>query len=151
MPSKGSKGRFERSANMVANKSSNTSPEVRVRRALHHLGLRFRLHDKRFPGRPDIVLALRKLVIYVHGCFWHQHGCGLSSVPRKRTEYWLPKLTTTVTRDAKHLASVQAQGWQPLVIWECDTRSPVKLDAFARKVKDLPAIAPSKTAGRKGS
>lgn len=128
-------GSFERSANMKANRSSNTSPEIRVRKALHKLGLRFRLHDKRLPGRPDIVLPSRRLAIYVHGCFWHQHGCSLSSVPRTRTEYWLPKLSATVARDARHLEDVRAQGWTALVIWECETRSPEKLSAFAKLAK----------------
>ena len=101
----------------------NTKPEVVVRRLLHALGFRFRLHRRDLPGSPDIVLPKYCAAIQVHGCFWHQHeGCRYGKLPHSRPEYWLPKLARNVERDAESLAKLEVLGWRVLVIWECETR-----------------------------
>jgi len=104
-------------------KSVDTSPELLVRRMLWHLGYRYRLHDKRLPGKPDIVFWGRKKVIFVHGCFWHQHyGCADSKLPKSNTEYWHPKLRRNVERDARAVELLEAIGWRVLIVWDCQTR-----------------------------
>lgn len=101
-------------------RSRGTKPELAVRRLLHRMGYRFRLHRRDLPGTPDIVLPRHKLAIFVHGCFWHQHsGCRHGRVPKPRREYWLPKLSRTQERDAVALTDLEALGWRSLVIWEC--------------------------------
>lgn len=108
----------------------DTGPELRVRRALHALGLRFRLHRADLPGTPDIVLPRRRLALLVHGCFWHQHpGCKLARTPRSRPEYWLPKLARNIDRDAEVRDALALAGWRPEIIWECETRDPERLAA----------------------
>ena len=101
----------------------NTRPEMIVRSMLHKMGYRFRLHDRKLPGCPDIVLPKYKTVIFVHGCFWHQHrGCRLAKTPTARPEYWKPKLRRNVTRDESTSAELIRQGWRVIVVWECETR-----------------------------
>lgn len=120
----------KRSALMSRIRSSGTKPEIAVRRMLHANGLRFRLNRKDLPGRPDIVLPRHRLVIFVHGCFWHQHpGCRLASWPKTRHEYWQPKLAGNVERDARSAEALKAMGWMVETIWECDTRLPDRLTA----------------------
>ena len=109
---------------MSSVRQKNTKPEMIVRSALHRLGYRFRLHYKRLPGTPDIVLPKRKLAIFVHGCFWHQHrGCHKSRRPSSNSEYWGPKLDENMRRDKDKIIKIRLQGWKVLVIWECQTRS----------------------------
>ncbi|WP_082885133.1 very short patch repair endonuclease [Bradyrhizobium stylosanthis] len=110
----------------------DTKPEVLVRKTIHAMGFRFRLHDRNLPSRPDIVLRCHKAIIQVHGCFWHQHGCSLSSIPRTRTEYWLPKLARNVERDAANVRLLEGMGWRVLTVWECDLKEPKRI---ARKLK----------------
>lgn len=111
----------KRSAVMRAISKKNTRPEILVRRALHRMGLRFRLHVKDLPGTPDIVLRRHKLTILVHGCFWHQHrGCKHAKLPRSRPEYWLPKLARNVERDQQIQTELRRAGWRTAVIWECE-------------------------------
>jgi DNA mismatch endonuclease (patch repair protein) len=106
-------------------RSKNTTPELVVRRVLHRLGFRFRLHQASLPGTPDIVLARHRAVILVHGCFWHQHpGCSLAKQPRARPEYWLAKLEGNITRDRRDRRQLKAQGFRAIVVWECQTRLP---------------------------
>lgn len=101
----------------------NTKPEVVVRCLAHRMGYRFRLHRRDLPGTPDVVFPRRRRVIQVHGCFWHQHqGCRLASMPRSRLDYWGPKLARNVERDAEALDALRAAGWEPLVVWECETK-----------------------------
>lgn len=107
---------------MQAVKSKDTGPEILVRRILHALGYRFRLHRKDLPGKPDIVLPSRKKAIFIHGCFWHAHGCSKGKPPKSRPEYWLPKLEQNVRRDRTQKEHLEAQGWDVLVIWQCETR-----------------------------
>ncbi len=124
-----------RSALMSRIRSSGTSPELAVRRMLHARGLRFRLHRKDLPGRPDIVLPKYRTAIFVHGCFWHQHQeCHLASKPKTRTDYWQPKLAGNVERDVRNKAALQLLGWKVETIWECDIRRP---DALAAKVDEI--------------
>jgi len=103
--------------------SANTKPELRVRKIAHRLGYRFRLHARELPGRPDIVFRPRRKVIFVHGCFFHRHNCGLGKKePRANRSYWLPKFARNVARDATNVRRLEASGWRVLVIWECQTK-----------------------------
>ncbi|WP_158791506.1 very short patch repair endonuclease [Granulicella sp. L60] len=114
----------QRSRNMAAIKGANTKPEMRVRSALHSMGFRFRLHRKDLPGKPDIVLAKHRTVIFVHGCFWHCHDCRWGSVvPKTRSEFWAKKRQGTTERDTRNITSLKVAGWKVLVIWECQSRS----------------------------
>jgi len=109
-----------RSDNMRKIRSKDTKPEMRIRKLLFGLGYRFRLHRKDLPGKPDIVFTGRKRVIFVHGCFWHQHqDCREGRLPGSRQEYWIPKLKNNISRDQKHTVELQKLGWKVLVIWEC--------------------------------
>jgi DNA mismatch endonuclease (patch repair protein) len=113
----------QRSRNMAAIKGANTKPEMLVRRALYGLGYRYRLHRKDLPGKPDIVLSRLKVVIFVHGCFWHSHDCRWGNVvPKTRAEFWAEKRAGTVERDARKAQALEEMGWQVLNIWECETR-----------------------------
>lgn len=103
-------------------KGKDTLPERVVRRALHLLGYRFRLHRRDLPGRPDIVLPRWRRIVLVHGCFWHQHpGCNLAVKPSTNAGYWSEKLEANVRRDAEQIARLREFGWAVLVIWECET------------------------------
>jgi DNA mismatch endonuclease (patch repair protein) len=105
--------------------SKNTSPEMAVRRLVHSLGYRYRLHGANLPGRPDLVFRNRKRVIFVHGCFWHLHTkCREGRVPGSRTDYWGPKLLGNVARDKRRLSELRKLGWRVLTIWECEVTSP---------------------------
>jgi DNA mismatch endonuclease, patch repair protein len=112
-------------------KGRDTQPELAVRRYLHATGLRYRLHDRRLPGSPDIVLPRFGTVVFVHGCFWHRHqGCRYATTPSSRTEFWSRKFTQNVWRDAGNISALQAAGWTVLTMWECQTRDSVLLDAL---------------------
>jgi len=103
--------------------SGESSVEVLIRKKLFRLGLRFRLNDKRYPGKPDIVLPKHKAVIFVHGCFWHQHeGCSKSKRPETRKEFWNTKLDKNVERDNRNIEQLKAMGWRVAVVWECATK-----------------------------
>ncbi len=113
----------KRSRNMSAIKSKNTKPELVVRRSLHAMGYRFRLHKSNLPGKPDIVLPKYKIALFVHGCFWHRHeGCKHSTIPKTRTEFWIEKFRSNVERDKLNQAKLISMGWTPLIIWECETK-----------------------------
>ena len=117
----------KRSENMRRIRSKDTTPELVVRRVLHRLGLRYRLHVKALPGKPDLVFTKRRKIIEVRGCFWHQHGrCEDSHIPNSRLEYWLPKLQGNVAKDKKNLGLLKADGWDVMVVWECQTESNMK-------------------------
>lgn len=111
-------------------RGKHTSPEIRVRRAAHALGLRFRLHRRDLPGRPDLVFPKHRVALFVHGCFWHRHpGCSKASTPKSHTDFWQGKFDTNVARD-KHVSSeLVAAGWRVMTIWECETKS---ADSIAR-------------------
>jgi DNA mismatch endonuclease (patch repair protein) len=110
---------MDRSRMMAAVRSKNTAPEMTVRQLVHSMGYRFRLHRSDLPGKPDLVFPGRGKVIFVHGCFWHQHGCRFSHVPKSNRPYWVPKLERNQARDAEHLKVLRAGGWKCLVLWEC--------------------------------
>ena len=111
----------QRSRNMSAIKSKNTKPEIKVRKVLHSMGYRFRLHSKNLPGSPDIVLPKYKTVIFVHGCFWHRHeNCKYASNPKTRKEFWESKFKANVKRDLEIQEKIKNIGWQSVVIWECE-------------------------------
>jgi DNA mismatch endonuclease, patch repair protein len=114
-----------RSANMRAIKSKGMKPEIAVRRLAHSLGYRFRLHRKDLPGKPDLVFSSRMKVIFVHGCFWHQHpdpNCKSSHAPRSNLDYWGPKLARNTKRDAITQVRLAQLGWSSLVLWECELK-----------------------------
>lgn len=100
-------------------RSKDTAPELTLRSALHGAGLRYRLHDRRLPGKPDLVLPRFSAVILVHGCFWHAHGCRRSSLPATRTETWSAKFAANRARDERVVEELQERGWRVLVVWEC--------------------------------
>lgn len=118
----------QRSSHMAKIRSKNTKPEVRLRSLLHRSGYRFRLHCKALPGRPDLVFAGRRKVIFVHGCFWHGHECSVGSrLPKTNTEFWALKRKRNQERDARQLQELGSLGWSVLVVWECElpTGSPL--------------------------
>lgn len=114
----------ERSENMRRVRSKNTRPEMIVRRALHRVGLRYRLHDRKLPGQPDLVFPSRRSVVFVHGCFWHRHErCKRAAPPATNEEFWLRKLAQNVSRDAAATAQLRELGWSVHVVWECEIRN----------------------------
>lgn len=140
----------ERSAHMRKIRKTNTKPELVVRRIAHQLGLRFRLHRRDLPGSPDLVLPRRRTVVLVHGCFWHQHaGCKLARQPKSRLDYWLPKLKRNQARDEETLRDLQQLGWNVVIIWECETKSPeLVADRLAPLLQLSPASPPIKDVHR---
>ena len=113
----------QRRKTMAAVKGKNTACEIDVRKLLHEAGFRFRLHRRDLPGNPDIVLSKYRTVIFVHGCFWHQHqGCRASKRPSSRTEYWEAKLNRNMERDSLNVSRLRSLGWRVVVIWECETK-----------------------------
>lgn len=115
--------RKRRSENMSRIRGTNTAPELAVRRIAHRLGLRFRLHRRDLPGRPDLVLSKYHLAVFVHGCFWHRHeGCRYAYKPKSHIRFWDRKFSQNVKRDGRIEDELRALGWSILVIWECETR-----------------------------
>lgn len=111
----------QRSRNMRAVRSKDTRPEMKVRRTLHALGLRFRLHRGDLPGRPDIVLPRYRTVVFVHGCYWHRHeGCHRASVPKTRVDFWNRKFDANRERDRRSELALSNLGWKVIVVWECE-------------------------------
>lgn len=124
-----------RSENMRRIRSKNTNPEMVVRRLIHGMGYRYRLHRKDLPGKPDLVFPARKAVIFVHGCFWHQHSdptCKLAHTPKSNQEYWLPKLERNKVRDTLHYAQLSGLGWRVIVLWECEVSDITKISKAIR-------------------
>ena len=116
--------RTARAALMASVRTSNTAPEQSAQSLLRQHGIRFRTHDKSLPGTPDIVLPAQRLVIFVHGCFWHQHKpCRQYRMPKSRTEFWLPKLMANKRRDMRTQKLLSKMGWRVLVLWECELRN----------------------------
>lgn len=116
-------------------RGENTSPELKVRSLIYHLGYRYRLHRKDLPGKPDLVFSSRKKIIFVHGCFWHGHSCVRGHrIPKTNSEYWINKIQRNTDRDLKHQSDLKAMGWDVLVIWECEINDPEtvteKIDEF---------------------
>jgi DNA mismatch endonuclease, patch repair protein len=128
-----------RSENMSRIRGKDTQPELAVRRAIWAAGLRYRLHDKRLPGKPDLVFPGRRVAVFVHGCFWHCHdGCKYFRIPKTRTEWWVAKLARNKSRDAEVRGALEAKGWRVLVIWECEVADQGLLNDFVSRVKLMP-------------
>jgi len=116
---------------MRANKPTDTTPELRVRKMLHGRGYRYRLHCESLPGRPDIVFPGRRAAIQIHGCFWHQHGCSRARLPKSRLEYWAPKFARNVERDRENETRLRQMEWRVLVLWECELSD---LESVAQRI-----------------
>lgn len=119
-----------RSERMSLIKGKDTGPELVVRRMVHQMGYRYRLHQKHLPGRPDLVFSSRRKLIFVHGCFWHRHydsACKLARLPKSREEFWMPKLEANAQRDRKNQDELRALNWKFLVIWECELKGHASL------------------------
>jgi DNA mismatch endonuclease (patch repair protein) len=128
----------ERSKNMRAIRSKNTSPEVLVRKALHRRGLRFRLHRKDLPGTPDITLPKMRLVIFVNGCFWHQHPqCKRATIPVTNQEFWKKKFQSNLARDEEARSALESSGWHVATVWECETKSVEKINNALDQILSL--------------
>jgi DNA mismatch endonuclease, patch repair protein len=110
----------KRSWNMRRIRSKNTSPEIRLRKVLFSLGFRYRINCKGMSGKPDLVFPKYQSVVFVHGCFWHQHGCRRSNIPKSNVEYWTHKFRRNIERDACNQLKLEASGWRYLAIWECE-------------------------------
>jgi len=124
-----------RSALMSKVKGKDTQPEMIVRRKLHELGGRYRLHRRDLPGKPDIVMPSRKIALFVHGCFWHRHeNCKMASMPKTRQDFWLAKFDANMARDLQNTADLKRLGWRVEVIWECETR---KRDLLSGRLEHL--------------
>lgn len=123
--------------------TKDTGPEKAVRSMLHRLGYRFRLHRKDLPGTPDIVFPSRKLVIFVHGCFWHSHGCSKGQLPKSRLDYWGPKLCANTERDARNVAALRATGWNVAIVWQCELADPKALATRLQHLLEEPPPAPN--------
>ena len=125
----------ERSKRMAMVRGKDTRPEMIVRRLVHGLGYRYRLHSRTLPGHPDLVFASRGKVIFVHGCFWHRHrkGCPLTRMPKSRLEFWRPKIEENQRRDRRTRKALTEQGWDYLIIWECQVTDARKLTRRVRE------------------
>lgn len=127
----------DRSKRMSLVRNRDTKPELTVRRLIHKMGFRYRLHRNDLPGKPDLVFPSIKKVIFVHGCFWHRHVCKAARLPKSNTEYWLPKLEGNKTRDEIHYKALREKGWDVLIVWECDLKQisdlKVRITNFLRK------------------
>lgn len=135
----------QRSFNMSRVKSKDTKPEMTVRKHLHAHGFRYRLHDAKLPGKPDIVLPKYKTVIFVHGCFYHGHeGCRYFVVPKTRTEWWLDKINSNKRRDEINQARIAEAGWNVLTIYECELKAGQKIQTLQHLVATLKELSVSK-------
>lgn len=148
----------QRRLNMSRVRGKDTKPEMLIRRGLHARGLRYRLHDRKLAGKPDLVFPRYRAVLFVHGCFWHAHGCHLSKMPATRREFWRTKLQRNAARDESNVNALQAAGWRVLVIWECALRGPGRLEqenlfnCIAAEVReDKPAVCRERYRNKAGA
>lgn len=123
-----------RSQIMSQIKGKNTKPEMRVRRLVHSLGYRYRLHRRDLPGNPDLVFPRRQKVIFVHGCFWHQHDCPRGTRPTSNQEFWNSKLDKNIQRDMDNISMLTTLGWAVLVVWQCETKN---LEQLGGRIRDF--------------
>jgi DNA mismatch endonuclease (patch repair protein) len=120
--------REKRSLNMAAVRSEDTTPELAVRKIVHSLGYRYRLHVPELPGKPDLVFPSRRKIIFVHGCFWHSHNkCKRATTPKTRTLFWQEKLLGNATRDQRNQRQLRELGWKVLTVWQCELKKPNRL------------------------
>jgi DNA mismatch endonuclease, patch repair protein len=124
----------ERSRIMRSIGQKHTKPELLVRKVIHAMGFRFRLHQRGLPGRPDIVMRGHSVIVQVHGCFWHRHGCSISNIPRTRKDYWIPKLARNVERDKANDLLLRSMGWRVITVWECEAKDEATLSNKLRKL-----------------
>lgn len=122
-----------RSKLMSRVRTKNTAPELIVRKLLHAMGYRYRLHIKSLPGTPDIVFTKRKKAIFVHGCFWHGHLCKRGSLPKSNVKFWRTKIEKNTTRDERTRQELETLGWQVLVVWQCETKNSEELSLSLRE------------------
>ena len=127
----------ERSENMSRIRSTNTKPEEIVRMYVFSHGFRYRMNDKRYPGKPDIVLPKYRSIIFVYGCFWHMHGCSRSRLPRSNQEYWKPKIERNIERDVESKEKLEADGWKVIVVWECELRKRIAEERLSRLCEEI--------------
>jgi DNA mismatch endonuclease, patch repair protein len=124
----------QRSERMSRIRGKDSQPELALRRVLHRLGLRYRLHAKELPGKPDLVFPRHKAVVFVHGCFWHRHeGCKIATTPKSNTPFWVEKFEKNVARDKRSAAVLTDLGWRVFVVWECDL-APSKVEATSEQL-----------------
>lgn len=125
----------ERSERMSKIRGKDTQPELALRKVLHGLGLRFRLHGVGLPGKPDLVFARYKTVVFVHGCFWHRHArCSIATMPKSNTSFWIKKFERNVERDKRTISQLEAQGWRVFVAWECALSSTAKASSMGSQL-----------------
>jgi DNA mismatch endonuclease (patch repair protein) len=118
----------KRSLNMAAIHAKNTIPELAVRKIVYGLGYRYRLHDPKLPGKPDLVFPSRRKALFVHGCFWHKHnGCSRATIPKTRTDFWEAKLGSNAARDRRNRRQLLRLGWRVLTAWQCELKDPRRL------------------------
>ncbi len=128
----------QRRYNMSQIKAKNTKPEMLVRKFLHAQGFRYSLHNKKLPGKPDIVLAKYKTIIFIHGCFWHGHSnCKYFVVPKTRTKWWLKKINSNKVNDAKVVKALRKDGWKVITVWECQLKPAKAEKALSLLVKKI--------------
>lgn len=126
-----------RSRIMRAIPSEGTKPELIVRRSVHALGYRYRLHVKSLPGTPDLVFPSKRKIVFVHGCFWHRHtGCKYASFPKTRIDFWQEKFSSNTRRDRRTVRALKKLGWSILIIWQCQLKDPAKLGARLNEFLD---------------
>lgn len=125
-----------RSAQMALIKSKNTKPEMLVRRLIHRMGYRYRLHRSDLPGKPDLVFISKKKIIFINGCFWHGHHCHLGRIPKSRIEFWTKKINDNKERDIQNIKKLYAMGWSILLLWECKLKNVDNLLEVIKKFLD---------------
>lgn len=119
----------------------DTGPEMLLRRSLHRLGYRYRTNSRTLPGKPDLVFPARRKAIFVHGCFWHGHGCRWGRPPKSRPEYWAPKIAANRLRDTRVLRQLRREGWSTLIVWQCELRMLERALAKAVRFLEKPLVA----------
>ncbi|TCW63390.1 DNA mismatch endonuclease Vsr [Burkholderia sp. SRS-25] len=141
--------RKERSERMARIRGKNTFPELTLRKILHRMGFRYRLHNEKLPGKPDIVLPRYRSVVFVHGCFWHRHeGCRIATLPKSNTQFWVEKFERNVARDARVKVELERLGWRIFIVWECELSSTDKASKVGEYLaKELKANILRITAG----
>lgn len=126
--------RKERSERMSLIRDRDSAPEMKLRRLVHAMGFRYRLHVKELPGKPDLVFPSRRAVIFMHGCFWHRHeGCKLARLPKSKLDFWKQKLEANMERDFLHQQQLRSLGWRVLVVWECEMVYTERVVAIVRE------------------
>ena len=137
--------KITRSYNMSQIKGKDTKPEMLVRKYIFSKGFRYRIHDKKLPGKPDIVLPKLKVVVFIHGCFWHGHSdCRYFVMPKTRTEWWLKKIERNKQLDSENLLKLKGDGWKVFTIFECKLKPDLRAKTLENLVKELKKIAEQK-------